>query len=828
MGGACQCFAQRTFKTCRVCVRIFSVVVFLLIFLFVFLRVYGVPGFVLKEVVRRVNAKGIPVDVERVHLTLRGWRAENLRYYSKHPDDLEPLFHSRKVLFERLFPFDEEDSGDWVFEVEADSIAITPSVEWGVDIPEKSPFRTVEEVRLTLGFHDGYVQLTDGQMSWIGARFKVNGTVLTHAAPQEAVDVRPPEPAPGDAAPPVWITREQFEAFENHLKAFEVNGAAEVGLDFVVDSGNLAASQLSLDARAVDIVYRGVGFSGLELKGAFNYPVIDAQQIELLIDNRSLVVAGRYDFESGLVEGTMDNTIVSRQPIQLLPQPVLDVLDEAQLQFEYLPRFSLAFGPAKPKGLLNAVSGSFLIEDVNYRDLEIDRLEGNLDRRNDRLDLSALSGTVLGQEEKAEQFGSCMQGGSATGSAFWDAAAKEFGATATGSFDPNLLIHPLDMVRIATNVIDRFKFADRPPQITLELGSNLADWSTFYIDVQAMANDAQIHGVRFSSVNTCAFYKSKVLRLDPIAAMQGVDFFKGSTAIDFDKHTVTFDAFGSMPPSVIEDVAYPGFEVFGNKLISGGNTQIRARGKLDWKTMRATDFKAEVEADVLEIPVARMERFKATVRGEGPRIAVKNASFNLYGGEGGGEFSIQLDPATNTMPYTLEARLDGVDFRSFLSYLRPEVEYTVSGNLKANAAISADMSRSFFETANGKGRVEVKDGQLADLRFFSGFSRLMRNVFSSFSVFSITKLSGNFSLKDGEVHSDDAYFSGDFMNAKAKGTYSNRTGFDVLLHTQVFRDKGLGKLVRAITDPIFSIFELKLEGTLPDPQWRLEKLPRAQ
>ncbi|WP_372807782.1 AsmA-like C-terminal region-containing protein [Pontiella sp.] len=788
MGGSCQRFAQRTFKTCRVCVRIFSVVVFLLIFLFVFLRTYGVPGFVLKEVVRQVNSKGIPVDVERVRLTLRGWRAENMRYYSKHPDDLEPMFFAQNVLFERLILFDEAESGDWVFEVEADSIAIAPSVEWGVDIPEASPFRTVEGVRLTLGFHDGRVRLSDGELSWIGGRFKVDGTVLTQAPPQKEAVVRPPEPAPKETAPPVWISREQFVAFENHLKAFKVNGAAEVALEFVVDSGNLAASHLSLDARAVDIVYRGVGFSGLELKGEFRYPAIDAQRIELRLDNRSLVVAGRYDFASGLVEGTMENTIVSTQPLLLLPQPVLDVLVKAQLQFESLPCFSLAFGPAKPKGLLNAVGGSFLVEEVNYRELEIDRLEGNLTRRNDRLDLTALSGTVLGQREKAEQYGSCMQGGSATGSVFWDAAANEFGVSATGSFDPNLLIRPLDMVPIATNVIDRFKFADRPPQISLELGSNLADWSTFYIDVQAMANDAAIHGVRFSSVNTFAAYKNKVLRLDPIAAMQGVDFLKGSTSIDFGNHTVAFDAFGSMPPAVIEDVAYPGFEVFGNKILCGGNTQIRARGKLDWKTMRATDFSAEVEADVLEIPVARLERFKATVMGKGPRILVKNAGFNLYGGEGSGTFSIQLDPATNTMPYTLETRLGGVDFRSFLSYLRPEVEYTVSGNLKANAAISADMKRGFFEAANGKGRVEVKDGQLADLRFFSGFSRLMRNVFSSFSVFSITKLSGGFELKNGVVSSDDAYFSGDFMNAKAKGTYSNRTGFDVLLHTQVFSD----------------------------------------
>ena len=820
-----QCLARGLFKTCRLCTRLVAVLVVLLVCLFVFLRVYGVPDPLLRMAVSKANAAGIPVDIERLALTLRGWRAENVRYYSKHPDDLKPLFIADQVLFFRQRSSELSEEHTWVFEVEADGIRVNPSVEWGVEIPNDSGFRKVEHIQLVVGFHPDHISLQNGETSWLGIDFKVNGKVLKppKTAAQLEKDDKPEKRVKQDTVSPVVVDADMMRMLESRLKAIEVRGEARVAIDFEVDTGDYSKSWVDVSAKSTDISLRGVGLSGAELEGRYAYPKLEVARAQLHKDNRSFEVAGEFDLVSGLVEAGIENSIVSKRMLLLLPQPIMDVLVKIQLGFEYLPEFSLSIGAAKPVELLNAIKGSFSIEDVTFRGLEIEELRGKIVRRNDRLDLTELAGTVSGQEERAVETGSCMVGGSATGSCFWDAKEKTFGVSASGSFDPNLMIRPLDMVKEATNVLHRFRFADQTPQVSLELGSSLVDWKQFFINVHAMANNGYVHDVFLSSVNVSAYYYGAVLRLDPVAAMRGVDFMKGSASLDFKRNTVTFDGFGSLNPEAIEDVAYAGFNIFGHKIIAG-DTQIKAQGTVDWKTMLATDFEAEVEAASLEIPVARMDTFKAKVSGDGPLISVSEAEFGLYGGKGGGRFSIQLDPATNAFPYEMDLNLSGMDFRQCLQFLRPGGEYKVSGSAEGQIEFQADMAKDFFQSASGEGYVAVKDGQLADLPFFSGFSRLIRKLIPSFNVFSITSFHGHFTLEDGVLRSEDAYFQGDVFHATAQGSYAQPGGFDALVQARILNDRGLSKIVRVITDPIMKFFELELTGDLTNPVWRLEKL----
>ena len=418
-----------------------------------------------------------------------------------------------------------------------------------------------------------------------------------------------------------------------------------------------------------------------------------------------------------------------------------------------------------------------------------------------------------------------MEGGTVHGSVFWDAGENTFGVTASGSMDPNLLVGPLDMVRIATNVIQRFRFKDQPPKMSLELGSNLSDWSTFFIRIQGMGNEVFFQDTELSSLNTVAYYKGGVLKLDPLAAMRGVDFMKGTTSIDFKKSIAWFDAFGSLRPSVVEDLVYPGYNIFGNKIITEGNTQIKARGTIDWEDMDSTRFEADVEAEQITIPVGKGQAFEATVVGKGPVISVLDAKFDLYGGKGDADFKIRIEPETNSLPYSVHLDGENLDFKEAVQFLRPGQELNISGTMSGSIDFEADMLSEFFTSANGTGTVSVAKGQLADLPLFSGFSRLIRKVVPSFKVFSITSLQCSFTLKDGVIHTEDAYFGGDVISASAEGSYSHSEGYDALVKASIMRNKGIGKVVHIITSPIMKIFEMELTGPYEEPSWRLKRLP---
>jgi hypothetical protein len=811
-------------------VRLFCLFVFILICAFIFLRLYGMPDPLLRELVKRANLAGIPVDVEHVALTLRGWRASNVRYYSKHPDDLEPIFHAKEVLLAKRIALDSASEQGWIFDLKAIGISLSPSVEWGIEIPPESEFRTVDQADLSLGFLSDRIEVSQGNLTWMGTRIHVEGTVLRsdkEGKTAPATDSRLPVKKQ-ETVLPVYVNAKQFQALEERLKVIRIGGGADVDIGFSIDTANYADSRILFDFRASDISVRDVGFSFAELNGSYEYPTVVLEKAVLSHENQLIRLEGAYDLESEKVQGEVFNGITSKRLLLLLPQVALDLLVQAGLQMESLPQLTLQFGPAKAEELLNHFEGSFSIRDVLYRQLKIDSLRGRISRANNRLELTKLEGSVRGQEDRAAVVGSCMVGGSATGAVFWDENTEEFGVNASGSMDPNLLLEPLGMVRVATNVIARFQFIEHPPEITLELGAKYTDWNTFFINIQGMGNGVRIHDALLSSVNAAGYYKQGVLRLDPVATMEGIDFLKGMASIDFFSSTATFDAFGSIHPKTIEDAIYPGFNLFGNKIKTAGNTKIKARGKLDWARMKDTDFTAEFEVDQLEIPVARMNSLQTQVTGKGALISVNEAVFDFYGGRGQGDFSIQLDPAISSMPYKMNVEVKNAGFRKFLRFINPEVGEDIDGVLSGAIDFQADMLKDFFESANGKGMVSVTEGQLADLPLFRGFSRMVRKVVPGFNVFSITSLNGTFELIDGMIQSPDAYFEGDVISAKGKGNYTKKAGFDALVQAQILSENPVSKVIQVITSPIFKLFELKLEGTLADPSWRLEKFHGAK
>jgi hypothetical protein len=506
-----------------------------------------------------------------------------------------------------------------------------------------------------------------------------------------------------------------------------------------------------------------------------------------------------------------------------LPSGAHDFLVRSGVRIDYLPRLEVDFGPSVVKDLPNHVSGSFFIRGGAYKGVEIETLRGQVSRKNNRIAFADLQGSVLGQEWLASESGSTMHGGAATGSVFWDGNTHEFGVIADTGFDPHLLVQALSPVYIATNIIQRFSFKDRPPQGHVELGANVQDWGTFYIDIQALGNDLSFQEVEFSSINITTAYKNGKLELDPVAAMKGVDFLKGAAMIDFHNQIVSFDALSSMNPRFFEDLIYPGLNLFGNQIKTDGSVHLSARGLVDWGRMQKTEFSATVAADKIQIPMLSANNFSAVVSGKGPVLSINDAQFELYEGKGEMDFSIRLDPSKQGLPYETDFSFSDVNLQKFLEFVSANEEVKVSGKLSAQAHIEADMSTNFLRSANGDGMVHVKEGQLAYLPLFEGFTKVVRKVIPTFKVFSITSLNSDFTLTNGVVSTKNSRFKGDIISAKGHGSYSQDLGFDAYFQAQVLNDGTISKVVRAITDPLMKLLEVKLEGTLSNPSWHLDK-----
>ncbi|MDZ8117889.1 AsmA-like C-terminal region-containing protein [Pontiella agarivorans] len=810
-----------TYRVVTVVVRLLCVVAVLLLCGFVFLRVYGIPAPVLRHIVKRLNQADIPVNIDSVRLTLRGWQAMNVQYYSKNPHDIEPLFRVGEMFLFRRNVLKEDGSGNWKMDVEAHGIYLNPSVEWGIEIPSDSAFRRVEMASLTLAVFSDRIEFSDAEMAWLGVDFHVEGTFIKK-------NMRPEPRSKTEMNRLKMIREAEFQTVEDQLRSIELLGGADIDAEFFVDARNLGESSLKLSLHAKDLRIRKVDFDELWFEGTFAYPEIIMKRVALERNGQVLSAGAAYNLVSKMVHGEIENNITTSKLLLLTPQPVLDLLVKAQLQLEELPEFRLHVEPAPFSGVLNALHGSFSINDITYAGLLIEAARGDFRRKNDRLEITGIQAAVGGQEKRAAAVGSCLQGGGVSGNVYWDAHRNRFDVEAKGSIDPNLLLQPLAMVRIATNVIDRFYFPDGCPEISLELGADYTDWKTFYMDIHGVGRNAGFEEALISQINISAFYSNAVLTLDPIAAMDGVDFLKGSAAVNFRQDSVTFDAFGSMNPELIEQAVYPQAGLFGRHLKTSGDTKIKAKGMLEWQTMQMTDFEAEIEVERLDIPiVAGLDHVSATVIGDGPHITVTNAAYEVYGGKGNGTFSIELDPAQTNLPYTVDVDLDRIDYKQMLQYIGKKCGERTVGKLSAEVSMTAELKQHILASASGGGHVGLEDGELGDVPVFKGFSKVMRVVVPGFKFFSITRFSMDFTLDNGQVWTENALFSGDVFHASAKGTYGLADGYNANVQVNMLADKGLSKVIRVITSPLSRLFELRLTGPLDDPSWSLKNFNPA-
>ena len=306
-----------------------------------------------------------------------------------------------------------------------------PSVEWGVEIPQTSPSRHVDRIDVSLSFLPDKIVISDGKMEWAGSHFVVNGTILKgeKKKPERPVKSKEQKDVPvhvQETVLPVYITERQFQAMENRLMMLSFSNGATIDIDFSIDKTAYADSWANFSAEAEEFDFRGVEFSRAELSASYAYPVIQVERACLFRDKQSLQLNGEYNLESSEAQASLYNSITSNQLLLLLPDAIHELLVKAELRVDYLPRLEIELGPASIKELFNHMTGVFSVRSTAYKGLEVESLRGEVKREKRRLELNRIQGSVLGQEHRAAETGSSMQGGDVEGEVFWDENTREF------------------------------------------------------------------------------------------------------------------------------------------------------------------------------------------------------------------------------------------------------------------------------------------------------------------------------------------------------------------------------------------------------------------
>lgn len=147
------------------------------------------------------------------------------------------------------------------------------------------------------------------------------------------------------------------------------------------------------------------------------------------------------------------------------------------------------------------------------------------------------------------------------------------------------------------------------------------------------------------------------------------------------------------------------------------------------------------------------------------------------------------------------------------------------GQVEGRLRLAGPVATNFVSSLAGDGRLAVRDGNLAQLKLFRGFTEYFTHVIStnlSFETVRAADASADFTITNGIFRSDNVLIEGVLFSIKAAGTYDLvRDELDFRGQVRLLKS---GNIASYIVHPVLSVVtsllaEFRVSGPITDPVW---------
>ncbi len=788
----------------------FALGLFILLGLFALL-VVGLPPNLTHRITAQLQEAGIPLQVQSIRLSMRrGLVFNNARLYSNSPDDLQPLLSAKKIYI-LPWPVDWKNptQSGWHLKIFVRDLGVSLGKPWESVLSEKHPFRTISKLNATLIVAPGRITVENADLRWGGMFIFINGTAAFSVggeAQQDATDFRGRAAKAADA-----------------LSQLKCEKPPQLNLTFNFDDAQ--PSETFLDAV---LLAEGLSFGDRiykQLSGTVGYRnhtwTCAALQLARS-DLEKITLHGAINLESSNTQVTVKNTLSAVDLFGLLPDDAKSAVAQTGVKPYGRFDFIASLGPAPYDVLTEKIDIQVQQAHLKRHELTLDPLSFRLVRDGDQVEIKDIRARA--------------NDGPFAGYFKYDLTSKAWIAKAQLQCAPG----PICILADDQNLMDfisRFRFPIDQPKGDLTI-SQSGSGEPLVIAGTLAGDHFTCGGVPIGHFETFMVYSNRVLDLTPLHVVRNKEQFDGSIQVDFSRELAFFNVTNSFPPADVARALAPEERTILEQIRFNGPVNAVGRGQMDYGRWTNHNFKGTFSAENIGMGKIQTSIFNTEVKGLGTQLIFTNSSIQLYGGfaEGSAEFDIFLKDGF--APYRIGARMVGVDLVQLLAQISTGDYGRTRGQLSATLNCTADAKAGFWESVHGSGRIEVKEGRLADVPLFGGFSRLTQSAFPGFNLFSLTAFSADYELHDGAIWSDNAQLGGTLVSARGRGSYSPKTGLNFTVAAEPLRQTGGGDKERSQlqrlaaaalkegTAPLFRLLEFKLEGPLEKPEWRFVNLSR--
>jgi hypothetical protein len=167
-----------------------------------------------------------------------------------------------------------------------------------------------------------------------------------------------------------------------------------------------------------------------------------------------------------------------------------------------------------------------------------------------------------------------------------------------------------------------------------------------------------------------------------------------------------------------------------------------------------------------------------------------------------------------------------MDMPRLMRDMRPDQTNVIVGTFSGHVNLTGLIGEGQGKTAVGTGAVSIVEGELSKVRLLGGLSSLLNAVVPGLGLASQTAFLSNFNIEKGRAMTKDAMLMGSVISVRAEGAYYFDQRLKFIVEVKPLRKGDIAALLRFFMSPITKLFEFNVSGTLKDPKWRPNNLPK--
>lgn len=664
------------------------------------------------------------------------------------------------------------------------------------------------------------VRLEEGGVRLVRLRSKINGISVRG----KGFVIRDPDRvrAPGDQAARPKVVQDFIEKSAHWLPALveEFNSVefpeeSLAVLDFVLHPTNRAinAVQAVVEGRATRL--RGLLFDGWGLDMEWRGGTLEVKDVSLWRGVNGFKGAARLDVDRQELQAALSSDL---QPVywkNLMPDIYREHLEQGRIHFAGDTKIELSLGPIAVTQAFERVRGHFTARQVDAHGVWIESLTGAVEREADHLRMTNIHARI----------GLDQQQGEVTGDISLDLDTLTYRGSVHASFDPNALVSVVDYSDTVSMIIRSLSFPETTPRVQGEFAGKIEKGAhQFSFAGDLSSRDFHYYGSFIEQFDCQVWITNRTIRMDPLRAARREGRLEGSYFQDFGNRMVDIDVVSTIDPKALGRLGDTAIEPILRPFRFDGPVRVTAKGRVDYGDGQETDYRARAEAEAVSWRWLTADSCSFDWIAEGDEVHMTNIVINLYSGLVGGHVELS-GVGTGEVWYEVEGRARDVSFSELLSNVRQVEEDARSGDLSGYLLIRGKGDDDWRETIAGEGRIRIRDGHIFRIPLLGGLSQLLQRIYPGLGYFTQSDVRADFVIGDQRIETDDIRVEGHFISLKGWGHYHLDDKLDFRVQVQPLRRGRIVDAVRIVTTPVSKLLQLRLQGTLSEPDWRVEYAP---